>query len=364
MSMQEAGVFYAVIMAGGSGTRLWPMSRRIRPKQSLKLIGERTLFQQAVDRLNPLFSPARIIVVTKSDLVPLLRDQSPELPAVNFIVEPEGRGTAPALGLAAVHLKRRDPEAIMAVLTADHFIADVSSFRKVLAGAQTAAKADYLVTFGIIPTFASSGYGYIERGESLLLESDQPVFRVQRFVEKPDAEDAVRMVSSGEFFWNSGMFTWRVKCLLDELQRQMPDFYTQLMEVEASLRNPQEYAVTIARVWPQVAEQTIDYGVMEGARNVAVIPTQIGWTDVGSWSSLFELMPCDSSGNILVGPHETIDTRDSLVMGNERLIATIGVENLVIVDTEDALLVCSKDRVQDVRLIVRQLEKAGKTSWI
>lgn len=364
MSSQRTGMFYAVIMAGGSGTRLWPMSRRDHPKQSLKLLGERTLFQQAVDRLKPLFSSDQIFVVTKSDLVPLLRDQSPELPVENFIVEPEGRGTAPALGLAALHLQKRDPQAIMAVLTADHYIADASSFRKVLAGAQTAAQADYLVTFGIIPTFASSGYGYIEKGESLPLDTDQPVFRVQRFVEKPDAEDAVRMASSGDFLWNSGMFTWRVKSLLDELQRQMPDFFTQLMEVEASLPNPQEYADTLARVWPQVAEQTIDYGVMEGARNVAVIPAQLGWTDVGSWSSLFELMPCDSLGNVLVGPHESIDTRDTLVIGRERLIATIGIENLVIVDTEDALLVCSRESVQDVRRIVKQLERAGQTSWI
>jgi mannose-1-phosphate guanylyltransferase len=364
MSVQKTGMFYAVIMAGGSGTRLWPMSRRNHPKQTLKLIGERTLFQQAVDRLDPLFSPAQILVVTMSGLIPILQDQSPQLPAENFIVEPEGRGTAPALGLAAIHLQRRDPDAIMAVMTADHFIADAGSFREVLAGAQTVARSDYLVTFGIIPIFASSGYGYIEKGESLPLESDQPVFRVQRFVEKPEVEDAFRMTSSGEFLWNSGMFTWRVQCLLEEFQRQMPDFYTQLMEVEASLRNPEEYRVTIGQVWPQVAEQTIDYGVMEGARNVAVIPAQIGWTDVGTWSSLFELIPCDSLGNILVGPHETIDTRETLVMGNERLIATIGVENLVIVDTEDALLVCSKDSVQDVRLIVKQLEKAGHVSWI
>jgi len=252
----------------------------------------------------------------------------------------------------------------MAVMTADHFIADAAAFREVLAGAQTAARSDYLVTFGIIPTFASSGYGYIEKGESLPLESDQPVFRVQRFVEKPEVKDAVRMTSSGEFLWNSGMFTWRVKCLLEEFQRQMPDFFTQLMEVEASLQNPEEYAVTIGRVWPQVAEQTIDYGVMEGARNVAVIPAQIGWTDVGTWSSLFELMPSDSMGNVLVGPHKAIDTRGTLVMGNERLIATIGVENLVIVDTEDALLVCLRDSVQDVRLIVKNLKKAGEITWI
>jgi mannose-1-phosphate guanylyltransferase len=361
---REAGMFYAVIMAGGSGTRLWPMSRRNRPKQTLKLVGERTLFQYAVDRLNPLFPPERILVVTKSAHVSLLHPQTPELTLDNFIVEPEGRGTAPALGLAAIHLKRRDPDAVMAVLTADHYIADPLSFRKVLVDAQTAAQADFLVTLGIPPTFASTGYGYIQKGEKIPLESDQPVFRAQRFIEKPEAGEAARMASSGEFFWNSGMFIWRASRLLEELQRQMPEFYSQLMEVEASLRNPQEYAATLARVWPQVCEQTIDYGVMERAREVAMIPARIGWTDVGSWSSLFELLPRDSDGNVFLGPHETVDTHGTLVIGNQRLIATIGVNDLVIVDTEDALLVTSRERAQDVRLIVKQLERDKHDAWI
>jgi mannose-1-phosphate guanylyltransferase len=361
---REAGMFYGVIMAGGSGTRLWPMSRRNRPKQSLKLVGERTLFQQAVDRLNPAFAPERILVVTKSDHLSLLRDQSPALPVENFILEPQGRGTAPALGLAAIHLQQRDPGAVMAVLTADHHITDVPAFHKVLLGAEAAARADFLVTLGITPASPSTGFGYIQKGETLIPESDPPVFRVQRFIEKPDAAKAAEMVSSGEFFWNSGMFIWRVSRLLDELQRQMPGFYSQLMEVSASLRDSQEYSKTLARIWPQVPEQTIDYGVMEGARNTAMIPARIGWTDVGSWSSLFELMPPDAQGNIFVGPQAAIDTRDTLVMGKERLIATIGIEGLVIVDTEDALLVCRKDRVQDVKLIVKQLEKAGRSSWI
>ena len=172
------------------------------------------------------------------------------------------------------------------------------------------------------------------------------------------------MASSGEFFWNSGMFIWRASRLLEELQRQMPEFYSQLMEVEASLRNPQEYAATLARVWPQVCEQTIDYGVMERAREVAMIPARIGWTDVGSWSSLFELLPRDSDGNVFLGPHETVDTHGTLVIGNQRLIATIGVNDLVIVDTEDALLVTSRERAQDVRLIVKQLERDKHDAWI
>jgi mannose-1-phosphate guanylyltransferase len=357
-------MFYAVIMAGGSGTRLWPMSRRNRPKQTLKLFGERTLFQQAVDRLRPVFPPDRILVVTKSDHVPLLQPQTPELPAENFIVEPLGRGTAPALGLAAVHLRKRDPEAVMAVLTADHCIADLSALHTVLACARTAAQEGFLVTLGIPPIFASTGYGYIQKGEMLSKKSDQPVYRVKRFIEKPGAEKAEGMVSSGDFFWNSGMFIWRASRLLEELQRQMPEFHSQLMEVEASMRDPREYAATLARVWPQVGEQTIDYGVMEGARDAVVIPARIGWTDVGSWSSLFELMPRDPAGNILIGPHETVDTRDTLVMGSKRLIATVGVDNLVIVDTDDALLVSTKERVQDVRIIVKQLEKADRTGWI
>jgi mannose-1-phosphate guanylyltransferase len=357
-------MFYAVIMAGGSGTRLWPMSRRNHPKQSLKLFGERTLFQQAVDRLEPLFPHDRILVVTKTDHVPLLQPQAPGLPPENFIIEPEGRGTAPALGLAAVHLQQRDPDAVMAVLTADHHIADASSFRGVLAGAQTAARADFLVTLGIPPAFASTGYGYIQKGENLPLESDQPIFRARRFIEKPEAPEAARMVSDEGYFWNSGMFVWRVSRLLEELQRQMPEFHSQLMEVQASLRDPRDYAATLARVWPQVREQTIDYGVMERAREVAVIPARIGWTDVGSWSSLFELLPRDGAGNVVIGPHAGVDTHGTLVMGDRRLIATIGVENLVIVDTEDALLVSSKERAQDVRLIVKQLEKAGRIAWI
>jgi mannose-1-phosphate guanylyltransferase len=357
-------MFCAVIMAGGSGTRLWPMSRRNHPKQSLKLFGERTLFQQAVDRLEPLFPHDRILVVTKTDHVPLLQPQAPGLPPENFIIEPEGRGTAPALGLAAVHLQQRDPDAVMAVLTADHHIADASSFRGVLAGAQTAARADFLVTLGIPPAFASTGYGYIQKGENLPLESDRPIFRARRFIEKPEAPEAARMVSDEGYFWNSGMFVWRVSRLLEELQRQMPEFHSQLMEVQASLRDPRDYAATLARVWPQVREQTIDYGVMERAREVAVIPARIGWTDVGSWSSLFELLPRDGAGNVIIGPHEGVDTHGTLVMGDRRLIATIGVENLVIVDTEDALLVSSKERAQDVRLIVKQLEKAGRIAWI
>jgi mannose-1-phosphate guanylyltransferase len=356
-------MYYAVIMAGGSGTRLWPMSRRMHPKQSLQLVGERTMFQHAVDRLAPLFPPLQILTVAKADFIPQLSSQVPSLPIENFLVEPEGRGTAPAIGLAAIHLRHRDPGAVMAVLTADHYISDAAGFRRALAVAESIAQTGCLVTLGIKPAFPSTGFGYIQQAEHLADQDGLSAFRVERFVEKPSEEDAIRLVATGNTSWNSGMFIWRVDRVLAEFQRQMPSFYEQLMEIDAAIGSSQ-YAPVLNRVWAQVGEQTIDYGLMEGACQVAVIPVDIGWTDVGSWSSLFGLLPGDENGNAFTGEHLAMDTRNTLVVGNKRLIATIGVEDLVIVDTEDALLICTKEREQDVRKVVQQLKQTGRTEWL
>ena len=355
--------FYALVMAGGVGTRLWPLSRRNRPKQSLKLVGERTMFEHAVDRIAPLFQPEQILVVTGAEHITPLVAQAPELPTENFIVEPEGRGTAPCIGLAAVHLRRQAPEAVIAVLTADHFIAKAARFRQVLTAAAQVAGEGHLVTLGIRPSSPSTGYGYIKQGESLSTVDGFSVFQAERFTEKPSLETAMHMVESGEYSWNSGMFIWRVDRILEEFQRQMPDFYVRLAEVEATL-GTFGYEPTPNRVWPQVARQTIDYGVMEGAEDVVVISVDIGWSDVGSWTSLSELLPADEEGNVIVGPHASIDTRDTLVFGGKRLIATIGLEGMVIVDTEDALLVCPRDREQEVRAIVRQLRREDRQEYL
>ncbi len=355
--------FYALIMAGGIGTRLWPLSRHDRPKQALRLVGERTMFEHAVDRIAPLFQPEQIFVVTGVEHVALLQAQAPELPPENFIVEPEGRGTAPCIGLGAIHLRRQDPEAIMAVLTADHYIADVARFRQVLVAAEHVAQDGHLVTLGITPASPSTGYGYIQQGESLGTVEGFPVFRAKRFTEKPSPETALRMVESGEYSWNSGMFIWRLDRIMEEFERQMPELYVQLAEIEATLGTP-GYQATLSRIWPQVARQTIDYGVMEGATDVAVIPADIGWSDVGSWTSLAELLPADDEGNVVVGPHMGIDTRNTLVFGNRRIITTIGLDGLVIVDTDDALLVCTKEQEQEVREIVRRLAEEGMTEYL
>jgi mannose-1-phosphate guanylyltransferase len=357
--------FYALIMAGGIGTRLWPLSRRNRPKQSLRLLGERTMFEHAVDRIAPLFQPEQIFVVTGAEHVASLAAQAPELPPENFVVEPEGRGTAPAIGLGAIHLRRQDPAAIMVVLTADHFIADTARFRQALTAAAQIAEEGHLVTLGVKPSSPSTGYGYIKQGESLDTVEGFAVFRAERFTEKPSLETAIHMVESGEYSWNSGMFLWRVDRIMEEFQRQMPEFYVQLAEIEATLGSP-GYEPTLSRIWPQVIKQAIDYGVMEGAEDVAVIPVDVGWSDVGSWASLAELLPTDAEGNVVVGLHVGIDTRDTLIFGGsgKRLIATIGLEGMVIVDTEDALLVCPRERGQEVRAIVRRLGEDGRGEWL
>jgi mannose-1-phosphate guanylyltransferase len=358
-------MYYALIMAGGSGTRLWPFSRRKHPKQMLSVDGERTLFAHAVERLTPLFQPQQILVVTRTEHVDALAAQAPQLPLENFIVEPEGRGTAPAIGLGAITLRQRNPDAIMAVLTADHFIAEAERFRQILAAAARVAEEGHLVTLGIRPTYPSTGYGYIKQGKLVRTENGFPVFQVEQFVEKPNPELARALVENREYSWNGGMFIWRVERILAEIQHQMPEFYAQLMEVEAALGTPNSGPV-LSRVWSQVARQTIDYGVMEGAQDVVVIPADIGWSDIGSWTSLVNVLGTDEDKNTVVGPHLGMDTCDTLVMnqGTKRLVVTIGVEQMVVVSMDDVVLVCSKKQAQDVRTIVQRLEQKGWDDWL
>lgn len=356
-------MFYAVIMAGGSGTRLWPLSRDARPKQTLRLVGDRTLFQHAVDRLAPLFPPERILVVAGAAHTQALAEQAPEIPAENWIVEPEGRGTAPAIGLAAIHLQRRDPEAVMAVLTADHYIRETKVFRTALAGAEQSARQGYLVTLGIRPNEPATGFGYIHQGDWLGEPAGLSVYRLARFVEKPSLQAAQLMVGSGEYCWNSGMFIWQVERILAEIDRQMPELAARLNELKAVIGTA-EYEPVLAYLWPRIPKQTIDYGVMEGARQAAVIPVEIGWTDVGSWDSLSDLLPADSDGNVTTGPYIGRDTHRTITFSRDRLIATLGVEDLVIIDSEDAILICARGREQEVRAIVEELRKQGRTDWL
>ncbi len=362
--MSDFEHYYAVIMAGGGGTRLWPLSRKARPKQMLRLIDERSLFQTSVERLNGLFPPERIYVVTVEEQAEELRHHCPQLPSGNFLIEPMPRGTASVVGLASVALQKRDPQAVMAILTSDHFIGNEPDFRETLAAAHDVAQDGYLVTLGISPTFAATGYGYIQQGEFLDQYRGKDVYRVLRFKEKPDEDSARKMLAAGDHAWNSGMFVWRVDRILDEFARQMPELSASLKKIAAALGTPEEEA-TILEAWNEIKPETIDYGIMEGAQRVAVIPARgLGWSDVGSWDSLFEVLPGDQAGNIVMGgEHIGLDTRRSLVYVNQehRLIVTIGVDDLVVVDTGDVLLVCRKDQAQKVRQIVDQLKMSGET---
>jgi mannose-1-phosphate guanylyltransferase len=354
--------YYAVIMAGGGGTRLWPLSRKARPKQMLALVDEHTLFQNTIQRIRGLFPVERIFVVTVADQARELQAQCPEIPTQNYLIEPAPRGTASVVGLAAIAIQKIDPQAVMAILASDHYIGQVELFRQLLVAAELAARDGYLVTLGIDPTYPSTGFGYVQMGERVGSYLDRDVFRVEKFREKPDEAQAQAMLAAGGFSWNSGMFFWPVGLILDEIKRQMPMLAAGLTDISQAWGTPAAEDVLTA-TWSGLRTESIDYGVMEGAENVVVLPAAgLEWNDVGSWDSLFDFLKGDENGNIIIGgDHLGMDTHNSLLYVNQphRLIVTIGVEDLVLVDTGDVLLVCRKDQAQRVRQVVSALKEKG-----
>lgn len=358
---------YAVIMAGGGGTRLWPVSRRELPKQLLPLLGEQTLFQSTITRLEKLFPPERILVVTVAEQASIMLEQAPEIPNNNYLIEPAPRGTASAVGLAAAVLMQRDPKAMMAVLSSDHFIRDRDLFHDLLRSAFDVAEKGYLVTLGITPTYPSTAYGYIQRGEALDGEHRYSVYAVKRFIEKPDEQTAQRLLHNGNHSWNSGMFVWRVNDILTEIKKQMPELGDVVTEISALWDTPKKNEVLEA-LWYDLKTETVDYGVMENAELVAVIPAgDLGWSDIGSWNSLKEVLSPDENGNIAQNAHLlAIDSHNSLVYSNDnqRLVVTIGVDDMILVDTGDVLLVCKSDQAQKVRDVVELLKKHRQEKYL
>lgn len=355
--------YYAVIMAGGGGTRLWPLSRQSRPKQLLALFDERSMFQTSVDRILEVFPPDRIFVVTIQSQASALQASYPTIPLANYLIEPAGKGTASVVGLAAVALQQLDPQAVMAVLGSDYYISNEPLYRELLLAAGQAAQSGHLVTLGIQPGFASTGFGYIQRGAPAGPFGSHIFYEVMRFKEKPDQSTAEKMLADGEHYWNSGMFFWRVDRIMAEIKRQMTDLAAGLAQIAQAWTLPERHQV-VEQVWSGLKAQTIDYGVMENAKDVLVLPASgLGWSDVGSWDALFDLYPADSDGNIVIGgEHLAIESAGSLVFNQagQRLVVMIGVENLVLVDTGDVLMVCPKDQVQKVRQAVGLLKEQGK----
>jgi mannose-1-phosphate guanylyltransferase len=354
-------------MAGGGGTRLWPVSRKESPKQLLPLLGKETMFQSTVARLEKVFSPQHILVVTVDEQSRVMQEQVPSIPRENYLIEPAPRGTASVVALAAGVLRKRDPQAVMAIQTADHHIRNQDLFQYLLRTAFDVADKGYLVTLGITPTFPSTGYGYIQQGEALDGDYKYPVYAVKRFTEKPDEATAQTLLRSGDHSWNSGMFVWRVDSILAEIERQMPELSRVVDEIVAAWDTPQREDV-IQKLWHDLKPQTVDYGVMEKAARVAVLPAGgLGWSDVGSWDSLFEVLLPDMNGNVSVNSqHLPLDTHNALVysMNDQRLIVTIGLDDVVVVDAGDVLLVCKTDQSQKVKNVVEYLKKHNQEKFL
>lgn len=357
---------HAVIMAGGRGTRFWPRSRGKKPKHLLDIISERTILQETVDRIKPLIPCENILVVTGKKHARDLIKQLPEIPVRNIIIEPEGKNTAACIGLAAVHIQKRIPDDVMVVLPSDHAIADSLKYLSVIAAAADAAsKEDGLVTIGIKPSSIQTGFGYIEQGDFSREINEKKVFRVKSIREKPDFSTAKEFVEKGTFYWNSGMFIWKTSAILHQIKRRLPDLYKGLEKIRESLGLPEEIK-TVPRIYKKLASISIDYGVMEKAENVFMLEGDFGWSDVGSWDSLWELSPKDMKGNAALNGSRTIseDSEGSLIYNPQKLTALVGVKDLIIVETKDALLICKKGRSQDVKAIVEKLEMEKRKEYL
>ena len=352
------GQLYGVILAGGRGTRFWPLSRRKNPKQLLNVVGDRSLLQQTVDRLRPVIPPERIWIVTSEPLRRRIVSQLPEVPRRQIIAEPVQRNTAPAIALAAKLVNDTDPEAVIGIFPSDHAISRPTVYLKTLRKAARAARGGELIVLGIPPAWPETGYGYIELPAGARKGSGDAV-KVVSFREKPELARAKRFVKAGNFFWNSGQFLWRTSTILDAIARHMPDTLEAIAKV-APLSS-RRFAGTLREQYPRCENLSIDYGVLEKAGNISGLACEdFGWNDVGSWEAVYQLLSKDRSGNVARSELIQLDAASNYVDARKKLVALVGVRDLVVVDTPDALLICNRDEAQRVSKVVQLLEGAGR----
>lgn len=364
---------FVVLLAGGTGTRLWPSSRKQTPKQFIKLFGTRTLFQETLRRVKDLVPLSRILVITNEDYIDEIQKQEPLIADENIIAEPVKRNTALAMGVASAYAHKRNPKAVVINLATDHLIADPARYITTLkAAAKFAAEHNCLVTVGIKPIFPHTGYGYIKAGEKQtdIGQNGQalPVYKVDSFKEKPDLPTAEEFLSEGNYFWNANNFVWPTQVILDEFKRLAPDISANIEAIYKDIGTPNE-KTTLASEYEKARDEQIDIAIAEKTDKLMVIPGEFGWNDVGDWKVVFDLAPKDENGNhtethSIQARHLELETKNTYIQAGDRLVVTVGVENLVIIDTPDAVLVCSQDKAQEVKKIVDELKEKGLKRYL
>lgn len=344
---------FALIMAGGIGARFWPRSKEKTPKQLLKIFGENTLIQDTVARLNGIIPNENIFIITNKIQKPEIQKQLPSVPSENILEEPFGKNTAACIGYASLIIREKSADAVTIVLPADHIIRDKDEFHKTLmTAADFAYKNGGLVTIGIIPTRPETGYGYIQIDDAVVSEN---IHKVLTFAEKPNYATAVRFLESGDFLWNSGMFIWRIDSIFEEIRKLMPELYDSLQTIKQSLHSP-NFDEILVQVYGQLRNISIDYGIMEKSQNVFLTKGKFGWSDVGSWEEVYQLSAKNKDGNAIVGKVFTDDTTESYIYSPDKFTAVIGAENFIVINTDDALLICRRDKAQDVKKVIDHLK--------
>ena len=354
---------FAVIMAGGGGTRLWPKSREHYPKQMHALAGEKPLVQEMAERLHRIVGEDQVYIITNSHHARVISEVMPAM-VQKILVDPYRRDTAACIGLAAVYLSRIDPEAVIGIFAADHFIGREERFAEVIRAGEKLAAEGHVVTIGIQPTGPETGYGYIESNGEFGGISGSKVYRVQRFVEKPNLEKAKEYLAAGNYYWNSGMFVWSIPTIFRLFEQHLPDTYARLMRMKDALGTPNE-AQVVDSEYRQMERISVDFGIMEKLSDILVISGDFEWNDIGSWATVQDISVKDLDGNAVNASHIGIDTNNCLIIGAEgKVVATIGVKDLIVVDTDDALLICHKDRAQEVKKIVDKLKEVDLENYL
>ncbi len=360
---------YAVILAGGGGTRLWPKSRKKTPKQFLKLAGQKTMMQVSVDRIAKLVPGERIIVVTNQLYLDAVKQQLPEIPQENIICEPEKKDTALAMLVGALYAKAKDPQAVILNAASDHVVEDEAEFMRVMkAAAQVATENDYLVTVGITPTEPNTGFGYIKAGEDLKkINHGLSLFKVQSFTEKPNLPTAIGYISTGKYFWNANMYVWRAETIQQAFEIYMPSLFK--LTKDLTSKSSQEFHQALPAIYQQAEAISIDYAISEKADNLVLIPGDFGWNDVGYWKVVYDLGQKDLNGNVIISDQDnartvTVRSQSNLIHTNNKLIALLDINDMIVVDTEEILLLAPKNKSQEVKKIVNRLKEENKQEYL